>query len=98
VISAGDGLQGRGQTPKSGDRFVVQTVEPERTLVLGDDAGSMSWAFVLEPAGDSSTDAQGPAGTRSTSECSGKMSPGWACWNAGMIRSALGIPALSRPS
>jgi hypothetical protein len=43
------------QTPKAGDRFVVQTVEPERTLVLGDDAGSMSWAFVLEPAGDSST-------------------------------------------
>ena len=43
------------QTPKAKDRFVVQTVEPERTLVLGDDAGSMSWAFVLQPAGERST-------------------------------------------
>jgi len=43
------------QTPKAEDRFVVQTVEPGRALVLGDDAGSMSWVFVLEPAGESST-------------------------------------------
>jgi hypothetical protein len=33
----------------------VQAVEPDRALVLGDDAGSMSWAFVLEPAGAGST-------------------------------------------
>jgi hypothetical protein len=37
--------------PTADDRFVVRGVEPERVLVLGDDAGSMSWAFVLEPAG-----------------------------------------------
>ncbi len=43
------------QTPKAKDRFVVRAVEPERALVLGDDAGSMSWAFVLEPAGERST-------------------------------------------
>lgn len=43
------------QTPRAEDRFVVQAVEPERTLVLGDDVGSMSRAFVLEPAGESST-------------------------------------------
>jgi hypothetical protein len=28
---------------------------PGRALVLGDDAGQMSWAFVLEPAGETST-------------------------------------------
>ena len=43
------------QTPKAEDRFVVRAVEPERALVLGDDAASMSWAFVLEPAGEKST-------------------------------------------
>jgi uncharacterized protein YndB with AHSA1/START domain len=37
------------QTPKAEDRFVVRAVEPGRALVLGDDVGSMSWAFVLEP-------------------------------------------------
>lgn len=36
------------QTPQAEDRFVVRVVEPGRALVLGDDAGSMSWAFVLE--------------------------------------------------
>jgi hypothetical protein len=41
--------------PTADDRFVVRTVEPERLLVLGDDAGSMSWAFVLEPAGAAGT-------------------------------------------
>jgi hypothetical protein len=30
-------------------------VEPERALVLGDDAGSMSWAFVLEQVDEMST-------------------------------------------
>lgn len=42
-------------TPKAKDRFVVRMVEPERALVLGDDAGSMSWAFVLEPVDETST-------------------------------------------
>jgi len=41
-------------TPKAQDRFVVRVAEPDRALVLGDDAGQMSWAFVLEPA-DGST-------------------------------------------
>jgi PPOX class probable F420-dependent enzyme len=42
-------------TPTAEDRFVVRVVEPERALVLGDDAGSMSWAFVLEPVGETGT-------------------------------------------
>jgi hypothetical protein len=42
-------------TPKAQDRFVVRMVEPERALVLGDDAGSMSWAFVLEQVDETST-------------------------------------------
>ena len=42
-------------TPKAQDRFVVRVVEPGRALVLGDDAGQMSWAFVLEPADETST-------------------------------------------
>ncbi|HEU4540908.1 MAG TPA: hypothetical protein VFR23_07245 [Jiangellaceae bacterium] len=41
------------QTPKAADRFVVHAVEPERALVLGDDASSMTWAFVLEPVDES---------------------------------------------
>jgi PPOX class probable F420-dependent enzyme len=43
------------QTPTAEDRFVVRVVEPERALVLGDAAGSMSWAFVLEPVGETGT-------------------------------------------
>ncbi len=43
------------QTPKAEKLFVVRAVEPERALVLGDDAGSMSWAFVLEPVDQTST-------------------------------------------
>ncbi|HMD56593.1 MAG TPA: hypothetical protein VKG82_03885 [Solirubrobacteraceae bacterium] len=43
------------QTPKADKLFVVRTVEPDRALVLGDDAGSMSWAFVLEPVDETST-------------------------------------------
>ena len=43
------------QTPTAEARFVVRAVEPERALVLGDDAGSMSWAFALEPVGATST-------------------------------------------
>jgi hypothetical protein len=42
-------------TPKAQDRFVVQVAEPGRALVLGDEAGQVSWAFVLEPAGETST-------------------------------------------
>ena len=42
-------------TPKAKDRFVVRIVEPERALVLGDAAGSMSWAFVLEPVDGTGT-------------------------------------------
>src|SRR5512132_3485996 len=42
-------------SPKAKDRFVVRMVEPERALVLGDDAGSMSWAFVLDPIDETST-------------------------------------------
>jgi hypothetical protein len=42
-------------TPKAQDRFVVRVVEPHRALVLGDDAGQMSWAFVLEPVDETST-------------------------------------------
>jgi hypothetical protein len=42
-------------TPKAQDRFVLRMVEPERALVLGDDAGSMSWALVLEPVDERNT-------------------------------------------
>ena len=34
---------------------VVRVAEPDRALVPGDDAGQMSWAFPLEPAGETST-------------------------------------------
>jgi hypothetical protein len=36
-------------TPTADDAFVVRAVAPERALVLGDAAGSATWAFVLEP-------------------------------------------------
>jgi len=42
-------------TPKAQGRSVVRIVEPGRALVPGDDAGHMSWAFTLEPAGETST-------------------------------------------
>jgi hypothetical protein len=42
-------------TPGAQDRFVVRVAEPDRALVLGDEAGQMSWGFVLEPAGETST-------------------------------------------
>ena len=41
--------------PADDDTFVVRLVEPERALVLGDAAGSMSWAFVLEPVDENTT-------------------------------------------
>ncbi len=40
---------------KSDDTFVVRMIEPERALVIGDAAGGMSWAFVLEPVDEHST-------------------------------------------
>ena len=43
------------QTPTAEDRFLVRAVEPERALILGDAAGSMSWAFVLDPVGATGT-------------------------------------------
>jgi hypothetical protein len=36
-------------TPVTNDGFVVKAVAPESVLVLGDDAGNVAWAFVLEP-------------------------------------------------
>jgi len=42
-------------TPKAKDMFVVRMIEPERALVLGDAAGGMSWAFVLEPIDETAT-------------------------------------------
>ena len=42
-------------TPAADDGVVVRAVEPERTLVLGDAAGSTTWAFVLEPVHRTST-------------------------------------------
>ncbi len=42
-------------TPAADDGFVVRGVEPERALVLGDDAGSVTWALVLEPIDETRT-------------------------------------------
>ena len=42
-------------TPVAEDGFVVRAVEPERALVLGDDAGSVTWTFALEPIDEAST-------------------------------------------
>lgn len=36
-------------TPADADGFVVRAVEPERALVLGDPAGWLTWALVLDP-------------------------------------------------
>jgi hypothetical protein len=41
--------------PKAKDMFVVRMIEPERALVIGDAAGGMSWAFVLEPVDEQTT-------------------------------------------
>jgi len=41
--------------PKAQDGWVVLAVEPERALVLGDDRGTLSWAFVLEPVDAATT-------------------------------------------
>ncbi|MEO3759686.1 hypothetical protein ABGB19_15530 [Mycobacterium sp. B14F4] len=42
-------------TPTAEDGFIVRAVEPERALVLGEDSGSFSWVFVLEPIDATST-------------------------------------------
>lgn len=42
-------------TPTADDGFIVRAVEPERALVLGEDTGSFTWAFVLEPIDATST-------------------------------------------
>ena len=42
-------------TPTADDGFIVRAVEPERSLVLGEETGSTSWAFVLEPIDETST-------------------------------------------
>ena len=42
-------------SPTAEDGFVVLAVEPERALVLGDPAGSATWALVLEPVDETST-------------------------------------------
>lgn len=42
-------------TPTADDGFIVRAVEPERALVVGEDTGSFTWAFVLEPIDATST-------------------------------------------
>jgi hypothetical protein len=42
-------------TPTADDGFIVRAVEPERALVLGDDAGTLAWALVLEPVDETRT-------------------------------------------
>jgi len=41
--------------PQDEETFVVRLVEPERAVVIGDAAGGMSWAFVLEPVDEKTT-------------------------------------------
>ena len=41
--------------PRDSDTYVVRRIEPERALVIGDAAGGMSWAFVLEPVDEHTT-------------------------------------------
>ena len=41
--------------PGANDSFVVRALEPEQWLVLGDAAGSATWAFALEPVDEVST-------------------------------------------
>jgi len=45
-------------TPTADDGFLLRAFEPERSLILGGDAGSrygVTWAFVLEPIDETST-------------------------------------------
>ena len=38
--------------PQDNETFVVRRIEPVRALVIGDAAGGMTWAFVLEPVAE----------------------------------------------
>jgi hypothetical protein len=42
-------------TPTADDGFILRAVEPERAFVLGEDSGSFTWTFVLEPIDATST-------------------------------------------
>ena len=42
-------------TPTADDGWIVRAVEPERALVLGEETGSITWTFVLEPIDETST-------------------------------------------
>lgn len=42
-------------TPSAQDGFIVRAVDPERALVLGEETGSFTWAFVLDPVDETST-------------------------------------------
>jgi ketosteroid isomerase-like protein len=42
-------------TPTADDGFIVRAVESERALVLGEETGSFTWTFVLEPIDETST-------------------------------------------
>jgi hypothetical protein len=42
-------------TPTADDGFIVRAVEPERALVLGEETGSFTWTFVLDPIDETST-------------------------------------------
>lgn len=42
-------------TPTADDGWIVRAVDRERALVLGEETGSFSWTFVLEPIDETST-------------------------------------------
>ena len=52
-VDVGDILPWTPDGPDDG--FVVLAVVPERALVLGDDCGSITWTFVLDPIDETST-------------------------------------------
>jgi hypothetical protein len=62
-------------TPKAEDGFIVRAVEPERALVLGEETGSFSWTFVLEPIDETRTRLLARVSDASCSTSSGARSP-----------------------
>ena len=70
-------------TPKAQDRFVVRVAVPGRVLVLGDDARQMSWAFVLEPAGEASTRLTRSRGTTGRPALGPMLKVFWHRWTSG---------------
>ena len=48
-------------TPTADDGFIVRAVEPERALALGEETGSFTLVFVLEPIDETSTRLAGRA-------------------------------------